>query len=86
MRLINRLAQNIRELRLANGWSQDDLAEASGLDRTYISGIERGRRNPTILVVERIANGLHVDPSMLLSTECQSAENQKTLPTNRKAD
>ena len=53
-----RLAANLKRLRKERGWSQEALADAAGLDRTYISGIERVVRNPTITVVERIAKAL----------------------------
>lgn len=46
--------------------SQEELAELSGLDRTYISGIERGVRNPTLLVVDRISSALNVSSHELL--------------------
>ena len=59
------LAQNVRTLRARNEWSQDDLSEFSGLHRTYISGIERGARNPTITVVQFLAEAFDVDPSAL---------------------
>lgn len=54
----NLLAVNMKRLRKERGWSQEALADAAGLDRTYISGIERVVRNPTITVVERIAQAL----------------------------
>ncbi len=54
----NRLAVNLKRLRNERGWSQEALADAAGLDRTYISGIERVVRNPTITVVERVARAL----------------------------
>lgn len=54
----SRLAVNIKSLRKARGWSQEALAEEAGLDRTYISGIERKVKNPTVTVVERIAAAL----------------------------
>ena len=59
----------VRNLRLAKKWSQEDLAEASGLDRTYLSGIECGGRNPTLAVVAKIAKALDVSPSVLFGTE-----------------
>jgi transcriptional regulator with XRE-family HTH domain len=67
MDLVERVACNLRRIRTDRGWSQDDLAEASGLDRTYISGIERGKRNPTLIVLEKIAVGLGVDPLDLIA-------------------
>lgn len=53
------MAANMKRLRKARGWSQEDLADAASLDRTYISGIERIRKNPTITVVERVAKALN---------------------------
>ena len=53
-----RLAVNMKRLRKERGWSQEALAAEAGLDRTYISGIERRVKNPTITVVDRLAVGL----------------------------
>jgi len=59
---------NVRRLRQEKGWSQEGLAFETGMHRTYISGIERGVRNPTITVVERIATKLGVGPERLLQS------------------
>jgi transcriptional regulator with XRE-family HTH domain len=61
--------RNVRKMREAKGWSQEDLAEASSLHRTYFSGIERGARNPTLSVVLRLALALSVSPAELLVQE-----------------
>lgn len=61
-----RLAKNMKRLRKERGWSQEALADEAGLDRTYISLIERKVRNPTILVVERIALSLSCTMGELL--------------------
>lgn len=53
-----RLAVNMKRLRKERRWSQEALADEAGLDRTYISGIERVVKNPTIVVVERVAKAL----------------------------
>jgi transcriptional regulator with XRE-family HTH domain len=50
----------------ARGWSQEDYAERAGIHRTYVSDIERGSRNPTITVVEKLAKPLGVRPGELL--------------------
>lgn len=63
---------NVRSYRLANTWSQDDLSEASGLHRTYISGIERGVRNPTIEIAHVIAVALSVDVAVLFEAAGRS--------------
>lgn len=49
---------NVRKLRVAKGITQERLAFAAELDLTYIGGIERGRRNPSLLVMARIADAL----------------------------
>lgn len=59
------LGTNVRRIREAKGWSQDKLSEMSGLHRTYISGIERGVRNPTIKIVHEIAAALGIKVSQL---------------------
>jgi transcriptional regulator with XRE-family HTH domain len=71
MDIRERLGTNVRRFRLEKGWTQDDLAEVTGLDRTYISGIERGRRNPSLLVIQRIALALGIAESKLLCTSNQ---------------
>lgn len=57
----------VRYLRLKNSLSQEDLADKCGLDRTYIGGIERGERNPSLKNIYRIAIALDVEPSELFS-------------------
>jgi transcriptional regulator with XRE-family HTH domain len=66
MDIRNVLAQNIRRYRKQKGWTQEDLAEALGTDRTYVSSMERGLRNPSIQVVSKIAEVLGVESFMLL--------------------
>lgn len=61
-----RLGRNVRKLREARGWSQEDYADRAGIHRTYVSDIERGRRNPTITVVEKLAGPLEIEPGVLL--------------------
>lgn len=48
----------MKRLRKERGWSQEALADEAGLDRTYISGMERKVKNPTITVVQRVASAL----------------------------
>jgi transcriptional regulator with XRE-family HTH domain len=61
-----RLSGNMRRLRQLKDWSQEELAHEAGLHRTYISDLERGARNPTIEVVEKIAVALSVNCGDLL--------------------
>ena len=57
---------NVARLRQDKGLSQESLAFECGLHRTYISGIERGIRNPTIAIVDKIAKALDIKPGVLL--------------------
>ena len=54
------LGDKIKNLRNERNISQEKLAEITGLDRTYISGLERGLRNPSYLVLQRIAKELNI--------------------------
>lgn len=60
------VGENIRALRLARGMTQERLAFTAELDLTYIGGIERGRRNPSLLVMVRIAEALDASLSDLI--------------------
>lgn len=65
---------NVRALRTAKGLSQEVLAEACNLHRTYISSIERGERNISIDNMERVASALAVDlPELLMVGRDRSA-------------
>lgn len=55
-----KFGNRIRELRKDKGLSQEDFADLCGFDRTYVSGIERGTRNPTLKALEVLANALGV--------------------------
>lgn len=48
--------------------SQEELAERAGLDRTYLSGVERSARNPTLEVMQRIASALGSDLDVVFAT------------------
>ena len=60
------LGQLIRKKRQLVGISQEELAARSGLDRTYISGVERGVRNPSLTALLKIAIGLQMSIAELL--------------------
>ncbi len=61
-----RLAGNLQKYRRAKGLSQEGFAHEAGIHRTYISDLERGARNPTIEVVDRLARALGVSMGELL--------------------
>lgn len=53
--------------RLAKGWSQEKLAFEANLDRTYVSSVERGRRNISIVNIYKLAKALDISPRSLLT-------------------
>lgn len=57
---------NLKRLRLARDLTQEEVAFRSDIDLTYLGGIERGRRNPSLLVLARIAAALKIEPVELL--------------------
>lgn len=61
------LGRRIRQLRHGKGWSQEHLANEAGMHRTYMWGIERGVRNPSIRHLTQIADALGVPISALFS-------------------
>jgi transcriptional regulator with XRE-family HTH domain len=61
------LGKNVRLLRQQRGITQEELAFEAKIDLTYMGGIERGKRNPSLLVMARIAEALSVPLQKLLS-------------------
>jgi transcriptional regulator with XRE-family HTH domain len=58
-----RFGLEVRRIRKAKNWSQEELADACGLDRTYIGGIERGERNIALINIHKLAAALGVSPA-----------------------
>ncbi|MHC3125967.1 transcriptional regulator [Brevundimonas sp. GN22] len=69
MDVCKKLGLRVQQLRQAKGWSQDEFAHRANLHRTYVSGVERGIRNPTITVLEKLAAGLEITLSELVALE-----------------
>lgn len=61
--------KKIRNLRMAEGYSQESFADHAKVHRTYMGGIERGERNPTLTTIHRLADALDIDPSELLKSD-----------------
>lgn len=60
------VAKNVREIRAAGQLSQEEVAVRMGVEQTYVSGLERGVRNPTITTLERLARALNIKVAELL--------------------
>jgi transcriptional regulator with XRE-family HTH domain len=61
------VGKNVRKIRQERGMTQEKLAFEAEIDLTYVGGIERGRRNPSLLVMARIAKSLSVPLTNLLA-------------------
>jgi transcriptional regulator with XRE-family HTH domain len=64
--ILERLGRNVRRLRNEKGWSQERLAFEADVHRTYVSDIERAKRNATATMIEKLAKPLGVAPGRLL--------------------
>jgi transcriptional regulator with XRE-family HTH domain len=65
--LLVRLGDRIAKLRKKRGWTQVEMAEKVGIDRSFLADVERGKRNVSILNLELMAKGLKVSLSQLFS-------------------
>ena len=63
-----RFGRRVRELRTKRGWTQEQLAAKAGKHWTYIGGIERGERNPTLEVIADLAAALNVPVANLFTS------------------
>lgn len=59
--------RRLRELRIERGLSQEELAQRAGLDRTYVSQAEQGRRNATLRTLQKIATALDTELAVLIA-------------------
>lgn len=74
--LVNSIALAIRHCRKTQNLSQEELADRSGLDRTYISGVERGVRNITLESLEQIITALRISPADFFALATQENKNE----------
>ena len=77
------LALRLRQLRRAKGWSQEALAEEADMHRTYLAGIERSLRNPSLENLAKLANALGISLAELF-TFPQGAAAPTELPARKK--
>jgi len=63
---ITKFGKKVKEIRLKKQMSQGDIARILGVHRSYISGLERGIRNPSLLTVQKVAKALKVNAKDLI--------------------
>jgi transcriptional regulator with XRE-family HTH domain len=68
------VGENVRAMRIARGWTQEQFAERSGFSQQYISGLESGRRNPTVVSLFELAQALGVAPADLLKPSVRETQ------------
>jgi transcriptional regulator with XRE-family HTH domain len=79
------LAHQLRRLRHAKGWSQEKLAEKANIHRTYLAGIERSLRNPSLENLIKLANALGVTlPELFARPETTTPAEAPKTATIRK--
>lgn len=78
------VAKNVRRLRVGLGLSQEALAVDAGIDRTYVSRIERGLENPTVAVLEKFAGALGASIAELFNDQLVGRGAVRPLPGGRK--
>jgi transcriptional regulator with XRE-family HTH domain len=78
------VARNLRRLRVLKGLSQEKLAVDAGIDRTYVSRLERSLENPTVGVLERLASALEAEIVDFFDVARVSRGPVKPLPSGRR--
>lgn len=79
------VAWNLRRLRVARGLAQEALAVDAGIDRTYVSRVERNMENPSVGVLERLARALGVEIVEFFAKPKPGEAAPEVLPKGRKA-
>ncbi|MDB5969460.1 MAG: hypothetical protein JWQ90_1910 [Hydrocarboniphaga sp.] len=75
--LEKRFGRAVREARMDHGWSQERLAEAADLNRSYLGEIERGQVTASLVTADKLASALHLRLSVLVS-RCEQAASART--------
>ncbi|MDO9177667.1 MAG: helix-turn-helix transcriptional regulator [Agitococcus sp.] len=78
------VAWNLRRIRVTRGVSQEALAVDAAIDRTYVSRLERCMENPTVNVLERLAQALETDITAFFEKPADDAVALPILPSGRK--
>ena len=78
------VARNLRRIRVRQNLSQESLAVDAGIDRTYVSRIERGLENPTVAILEQLANALNANIVEFFTVPAKNEPPPKPLPGGRR--
>ncbi len=78
------VAHNLRKLRVRRGISQENLAVDASIDRTYVSRLERGLENPTVMILDKLAGALEAEISDFFAKPRPGEKFPASLPAGRK--
>lgn len=79
------IAWNLRKVRVRQGISQEKLAVDAEIDRTYVGGLERGTENPTVAILDRLADALGIHVSAFFKEPSPTSKPPKPLPGGRRS-
>jgi len=79
------VGRNFERLRKEKGFTQEQFAEASGFSQQYLSDLERGRRNPTVISLFHLSSALGTEPFELLRPDQQATAEGLTAPPKKTA-
>jgi transcriptional regulator with XRE-family HTH domain len=77
------VGRNFEKLRREKGFTQEQFAEISGFTQQYVSGLERGRRNPTVVTLFHLANALGVSHVDLVQPDDDARSERTKLPKRK---
>jgi len=79
------VARNLRRIRVRQNLSQESLAVDSGIDRTYVSRIERGLENPTVAILDQLARAMNADIAEFFAVPAKNEPAPQPLPGGRRS-
>ena len=79
------VGRNVRRIRLERTWTQEQFAEVSGFTQQYLSDLERGRRNPTVVTLFELAQALQVEHLELVRPDAEAVEESGKRQDRRKS-
>lgn len=80
MDVVQLLGENVRRYRKLKSMTQEQLAAEAGMERSYVSDLERGTRNPSVLALGRLADALGLEPHILLMLSAITSKDSDNQP------